>query len=141
MIGPWWDWGTRHRRGWQFIGSVGLVVFVASVTYAIWQLVNGGLKADETAGLLGLPVGVTGFVAAIAALRRPIEGNDAELARGWAKTLARQVETSEGLRRIERVAGFTIIERTRPLTATARVQAFLRRAGAGTENMRPEMGP
>jgi hypothetical protein len=33
------------------------------------------------------------------------------------------------LRRIERVAGFTIIERTRPLTATARGRAFLWRAG------------
>lgn len=33
------------------------------------------------------------------------------------------------LRRIERMAGFTIIERTHPLTATARGQAFLWRAG------------
>ncbi|MGW1811393.1 NACHT domain-containing protein [Streptomyces sp. NPDC002078] len=35
-------------------------------------------------------------MAAVVALRKPIEGNDAELARGWAKTLARQVETGEG---------------------------------------------
>jgi NACHT domain-containing protein len=80
---------------WQFICGVCLVLIVASVTYAVWQLLHGGLKADEPAGLLALPVGVIGFGAAVLALRRPIEGNDAELARGWARTLARQVATSE----------------------------------------------
>ncbi|MFF8975096.1 NACHT domain-containing protein [Streptomyces sp. NPDC014995] len=89
--------GRRHRRMWQFIGGVCLVLIVASATFTVRQLLHGGLKADEPAGLLALPVGVIGFVAAVLALRRPIEGNDAELARGWARTLARQIETSEGM--------------------------------------------
>ncbi|MCX4919909.1 NACHT domain-containing protein [Streptomyces sp. NBC_00687] len=46
--------------------------------------------------LLSWPLGVTGVVLAVVALRRPVEGNDAELARGWAATLAAQVETGEG---------------------------------------------
>ncbi|MER5411212.1 hypothetical protein [Streptomyces sp. NPDC002769] len=36
-----------------------------------------------------------GIVLAVAALGKPVEGNDAELARGWAATLAKQVETGE----------------------------------------------
>ncbi|NEA53484.1 hypothetical protein G3I60_04770 [Streptomyces sp. SID13666] len=35
-------------------------------------------------------------VAAVAALRKPVEGNDAELAHGRAKTPARQIEQGEG---------------------------------------------
>ncbi|GGT55023.1 hypothetical protein GCM10010271_68540 [Streptomyces kurssanovii] len=89
--------GRRHRRMWQFICGVCLVLIVASATFTVRQLLHDGLKADEPAGLLALPVGVLGFVAAVLALRRPIEGNDAELARGWARTLARQIETSEGM--------------------------------------------
>ncbi|MCX5357181.1 NACHT domain-containing protein [Streptomyces sp. NBC_00124] len=88
--------GRRHRRMWQFICGVCLVLIVASATFTVRQLLHGGLKADEPAGLLALPAGVIGLVAAILALRKPIEGNDAELARGWAQTLARQIETSEG---------------------------------------------
>ncbi|MEV7892129.1 NACHT domain-containing protein, partial [Streptomyces sp. NPDC088357] len=56
---------------------------------------HGGLEPSDTAGLLGLPLGVAGIVIAGVALRKPIEGNDAELARGWAATLAKQVENGE----------------------------------------------
>lgn len=68
---------------------------MASAVYAIRQLMHGGLEPSDTAGLLGLPLGVAGLVVAVVALRKPIEGNDAELARGWAATLARQVEDGE----------------------------------------------
>lgn len=73
-----------------------MATIAASVVFAVWQIAHGGLQASDTAGLLGLPAGVAGAAAAVAALRKPIEGNDAELARGWAKTLAQQVETGEG---------------------------------------------
>ncbi|MBK3563177.1 NACHT domain-containing NTPase, partial [Streptomyces sp. MBT62] len=45
--------------------------------------------------MLGLPLGVMGIVLAVVALRKPVEGNDAELAQGWAATLAGQVERGE----------------------------------------------
>ncbi|MEU6147763.1 NACHT domain-containing protein [Streptomyces sp. NPDC047081] len=66
------------------------------MTFAVRQLVHGALQAAETAGLVGLPAGVTSLVLAVVALRKPIEGADADLARGWARTLARQIETGEG---------------------------------------------
>ncbi|MFE5406977.1 NACHT domain-containing protein [Streptomyces sp. NPDC056580] len=71
-------------------------LLLASVGYAVSQLVRGGLGPADTAGLLGLPIGVAGLVAAVAALRRPAQGTDAELVRQWAATLAVQVQESEG---------------------------------------------
>ncbi|MES5825482.1 NACHT domain-containing protein [Streptomyces sp. RG80] len=87
--------GRRRRRKWQAIGTLGALAIMASAVYAIRQLMHGGLEPSDTAGLLGLPLGVAGLVVAVVALRKPIEGNDAELARGWAATLARQVEDGE----------------------------------------------
>ncbi|WP_445528105.1 NACHT domain-containing protein [Streptomyces cyslabdanicus] len=71
------------------------------MAFAGWHIVHdsGGLKSADIATLLGVPIGVTGLVIAVAASRRPFEGNDAELARGWATTLARQVETGESMAR------------------------------------------
>ncbi|MEU3920096.1 NACHT domain-containing protein [Streptomyces sp. NPDC029004] len=87
--------GRRHRVNWQLIGALGVLLIVASAAYAARQLMHGGLHAGDTASLLGLPLGVAGLVTAVVSLRRPIEGNDAEVARGWARTLARQVKTDE----------------------------------------------
>lgn len=80
---------------WQVIGALGALAIMVGAVYAIRQLMHGGLEPGDAAGLLGLPLGVTGLVVAVVALRKPIEGNDAELARGWAATLAKQVEDGE----------------------------------------------
>ncbi|MFD3843750.1 hypothetical protein ACFWWC_47345 [Streptomyces sp. NPDC058642] len=87
--------GRRRRRKWQLIGALGALAIAVSAVYAIRQLMHGGLEPSDTAGLVGLPPGVSGLVVAVVALRKPIEGNDAELARGWAATLAQQVENRE----------------------------------------------
>jgi len=87
--------GRRHRRTWQLIRFTSTVTIAASVVFAVWHIVHGRFQPVDTASLLGVPLGATGLVAAVVALRKPIEGNDAELAQGWAKTLARQVETGE----------------------------------------------
>jgi hypothetical protein len=87
--------GRRQRRNWQLIGALCALTIVASTVYAVRQIIHGGLEPADTAGLLGLPLGVAGLAAAVVALRKPIKGNDAELARGWAATLAAQVEAGE----------------------------------------------
>ena len=84
--------GRRQRRRWQVFGALSALAIAGSAVYAIWELAHGGLEPSDTAGLL---VGVAGLVVAVVALRKPIEGNDAELARGWAATLAQQVEDGE----------------------------------------------
>ncbi|WP_330358363.1 hypothetical protein [Streptomyces chartreusis] len=65
--------------------------------YALWQIARGGLEPADLAGVLGLPLGLAGLAAAIWALRRPVEGGDAEQAAVAARTLARQVAGSEGV--------------------------------------------
>ncbi|MFE5144305.1 hypothetical protein ACFRDV_42990 [Streptomyces fagopyri] len=45
--------------------------------------------------ILGFPLAVVGIVLTVVALRKPVDGNGAELARGWAATLAKQVEAGE----------------------------------------------
>ncbi|AZP14738.1 NACHT domain-containing protein [Streptomyces aquilus] len=87
--------GRRWRRRWQMFGALGALAVVASVAYAMRQLLHGGLEPGDTAGLLGLPLGVIGLVVSVVALRNPVEGNDAERSRGWAATLAKQVEDGE----------------------------------------------
>ncbi|GAA4326508.1 hypothetical protein GCM10023086_54110 [Streptomyces venetus] len=89
--------GGRRERERRRAGIVlGVVLLVASAGYAVSQLVRGGLGPADTAGLLGLPLGAAGLVAAVAALRRPVQGTDAELVRQWAATLAVQVQETEG---------------------------------------------
>lgn len=87
--------GRRQRRTWRLIGALCGLAIVVSTLYAVWQLVHGGLQPTDTAGLLGLPLGVTGLVTTVVSLRKAIEGNDAELVRGLAATLARQIEADE----------------------------------------------
>ncbi|MEU6261432.1 NACHT domain-containing protein [Streptomyces sp. NPDC047043] len=88
--------GRRYRRTWRLVCFASAAAIAASAVFVVWQIAHGGLQPADTAGLLGLPVGVAGLGAAVSALRKPIEGNDADLARGWAKTLARQIEMGEG---------------------------------------------
>lgn len=47
---------------WHFIGAVCAVAIVGSMAYAVWQLVHGGLQPDQTACLIGLPVGIVGLM-------------------------------------------------------------------------------
>jgi hypothetical protein len=68
---------------------------------------RGGLGPADTAGLLGLPLGVAGLTAAVAALRRPWPGTDAEQVRQWAATLAAQVRAGEGKLRHQLLGGDT----------------------------------
>src|ERR1700730_15866493 len=62
----------------------------ASLVYAGPSLARSGLTSQDAVGLRGLPVGVAALVLSVA-LRKPPEGGLAELARGWASTLAGQV--------------------------------------------------
>lgn len=89
--------GRRQRRRWQLIGAACVLLVLASSVYAVWQISHGGLQAADTAGVLGLPLGASGLVAATLALRKPLAGNDAELATGRARTLAGQVAGGESV--------------------------------------------
>jgi hypothetical protein len=66
------------------------------LVYAGPSLARSGLTSQDAVGLLGLPVGVAALVVSVVALRKPPEGGLAELARGWASTLAGQVKEGEG---------------------------------------------
>ncbi|WP_316782886.1 NACHT domain-containing protein [Streptomyces sasae] len=87
----------RRRRNWQLIGALCALAITGSAAYAVSQIIHGSLQPGDTAGVLGLPLGVAGLVAAVVALRKPVEGNETELARSWAATLASQVETGESV--------------------------------------------
>ncbi|MFI1175754.1 NACHT domain-containing protein [Streptomyces melanogenes] len=83
--------GHRQRRGWQLIGGL----CALGIVWTLGPILHGGLQHTDIASLLALPLTVAGLVAAVTALRKPIEGNEAERARAWAATLARQVESGE----------------------------------------------
>ena len=87
--------GRRRRRKWLLIGALCAVAVGVSAVYAVRAIIHGGLQPTDTVTLLGFPLGVVGIVLAVMALRNPVEGNDAELARGWAATLAGRVERDE----------------------------------------------
>ncbi|MGW4033966.1 NACHT domain-containing protein [Streptomyces sp. NPDC004838] len=74
---------------------------MASAVYVVRQLGHGGLQASDTAGLLAVALAVVAGLVAVVALRKQAQADtaafaDASLARGWAGTLARQVEAGEG---------------------------------------------
>ncbi|WP_105973694.1 NACHT domain-containing protein [Streptomyces geranii] len=87
--------GRRRRRKWQLVGALCALAIVVSGVYAVRAIIRGGLQPTDTVTMLGFPLGVAGIVFAVLALRKPVEGNDAELARGRASTLAKQVESGE----------------------------------------------
>ncbi|MCT9110033.1 NACHT domain-containing protein [Streptomyces mirabilis] len=100
--------GGRRERERRRVGvALAALLLMASAGYAVSQLVRGGLGPADTAGLLGLPLGAAGLVAALAALRRPWQGTDAELVRQWAATLAVQVQESERKLRHQLLGGDT----------------------------------
>ncbi|MEU5404400.1 hypothetical protein ABZ348_34545 [Streptomyces sp. NPDC005963] len=93
--------GRRQRRVWLLVGVVCGVVAVASAGYVVRQLSHGGLKASDTAGLFAVALAVAAGLVAVVALRKQSQANtaafaDATLARGWAATLAGQVQAGEG---------------------------------------------
>lgn len=97
--------GGRGYRRWRvWLAVVGGLLMAASMLYAGVQLARGGLKPSDTAGLLGLPLGVAGLVFATMGLRRPPEGDLAQLARRWASTLAEQVK-EDGQRQWRQLIG------------------------------------
>ncbi|MGI5457847.1 NACHT domain-containing protein [Streptomyces sp. CA-249302] len=87
--------GRRHRRKWQFISFVSVAGIAASAGFVVQPIAQGRPSAVDAASLLGFLVSVISLVLAVVTLRKPLEGNDADLACGWAKTLARHVEASE----------------------------------------------
>lgn len=78
--------GRRHRRVWLAVGWIGGAAVTVSVLYAVVQLSRGGLQPQDTAGLLGLPLGAAALLVSVLALRKPPEGNAADLVRTWAAT-------------------------------------------------------
>ncbi|MFJ5643465.1 NACHT domain-containing protein [Streptomyces sp. NPDC093223] len=54
---------------------------VASTVYALLAITHGGLQPADITGILGLPLGVAGIVLAVMTMRKPVEGDAAELAR------------------------------------------------------------
>ncbi|MCM2388112.1 hypothetical protein [Streptomyces albipurpureus] len=74
---------------------------MAAAVYVVRQLSHGGLKASDTAGLFAVALAVAAGLVAVVALRKQSQANtaafaDATLARGWAATLAGQVQAGEG---------------------------------------------
>ncbi|MFE5858355.1 hypothetical protein ACFQ61_34695 [Streptomyces sp. NPDC056500] len=93
--------GRRQRRVWLLVGVVCGVVAVAAAVYVVRQMSHGGLKASDTAGLFAVMLAVAAGLVAVVALRKQSQANtaafaDATLARGWAVTLAGQVQAGEG---------------------------------------------
>lgn len=72
----------------------GLAVVVSAV-YTARAIFRGSFQPPDTVTLLSFPLSVAGATLAVVMGRKRIEGNDAELARGWAATLAKQVESDE----------------------------------------------
>lgn len=93
--------GRRQRRVWLLVGVVCGVVAVAATGYVGRQLSRGGLQVSDTAGLAAVALAVVAGLVAVVALRKQAQANtaafaDASLVRGWAGTLARQVQAGEG---------------------------------------------
>ncbi|MFJ9643682.1 NACHT domain-containing protein [Streptomyces sp. NPDC004244] len=88
--------GGRGYRRWRvWLAVVGGLLVAASALYAAAQLTHGDLGPSDTVGLIGLPLGVAALVVALAGPRRPPAGDQAQLARGWAATLAEQVKQDQ----------------------------------------------
>lgn len=68
--------GRRQRRRWLLVGAASavLVLVLASVVSAVWQIAYGGLAGGDAAGVLGVPLGAACLTVALMALRRPVEG-------------------------------------------------------------------
>ncbi|SNT56316.1 hypothetical protein SAMN05216252_14141 [Actinacidiphila glaucinigra] len=88
--------GRRHRRVWQAVGWVGGAVVVVLVLITWRQLSRGDFEPQDAASLWGPPLGIAGLLVAVLALRKPSEGNTADLVRTWAATLAALVVSGEG---------------------------------------------
>lgn len=86
----------RDRRKWQVVATTSAVAILGSLVFAIWALATSEkLSPLDIATLLGVPIAVIGLAVGAVALRRSVEGKDAELARTNANRLAEQVWDSE----------------------------------------------
>ncbi|MFI2215172.1 NACHT domain-containing protein [Streptomyces sp. NPDC020141] len=94
--------GRRERRVWLLVGVVCALVGAACAGYVGRQLSHGELEASDTASLAAVGLAVVAGLVAVVALRKQSQANtaafaDAALTRGWAATLAGQVEAGEGV--------------------------------------------
>ncbi|MEU8703536.1 NACHT domain-containing protein [Streptomyces sp. NPDC048680] len=86
----------RDRRKWQVVAAASAVAILGSLVFAVWAIVTGEeLSRLDIATLAGVPIAVIGLAVAAVALRRSVEGKEAELARANANRLAEQVWSSE----------------------------------------------
>jgi hypothetical protein len=53
-------------------GVAGAALVAASAVCAVWQVSHGGLSAGNTAGVLGLPLGVGGLAVTVVAAPEPV---------------------------------------------------------------------
>ncbi|MEV7889920.1 NACHT domain-containing protein [Streptomyces sp. NPDC002817] len=119
--------GRRNRRRWIGLCSFALLLLTVSLAYVGAQLRRGALDPSGTAGLLGLPVGLLALVVSVVALRKPPEGALADLARGWAATLAKQVHEEATAQRRQLLG-----DDTEPINL-----AFARRSAVGRSAVTP----
>ncbi|MGW8994963.1 NACHT domain-containing protein [Streptomyces zhihengii] len=98
--------GGRRERDRRRVAAVCVAALLLScAAYAVTQLARGGIDPADTAAVLGLPLAAAGLVAAVAALRRPWQGTDADQVRQWAATLAAQVGENESKLRHQLLGG------------------------------------
>ncbi|AZQ35915.1 NACHT domain-containing protein [Streptomyces cyaneochromogenes] len=86
--------GIRHRRLWLAVLTTCWVLVLGTIVWAASVLAEGGLKPQDTAGLIGLVVGAMSLVAAVAALRRRA-GQEADPEAAAAR-LRHRVRVAEG---------------------------------------------
>lgn len=86
--------GSSHRRLWLALMAAGAVLVVGAIVWAASVVARGGLAPQDTAGVVGLVVGLISLVAAVAALRHRA-GQEPDPAQA-AERLLHRVHAAEG---------------------------------------------
>lgn len=86
--------GNSHRRLWLTLMVAGVTVAVGAIVWAASVIAGGGLAPQDTAGVVGLVVGLISMVAAVVALRHRA-GQEPDPAQA-AERLLQRVRTAEG---------------------------------------------
>ncbi|MEV0321514.1 NACHT domain-containing protein [Streptomyces sp. NPDC050658] len=86
--------GSSHRRLWLALMVAGAVLVVGAIVWAASVVARGGLAPQDTAGVVGLVVGLISLVAAVAALRHRA-GQEPDPAQA-AERLLHRVHATEG---------------------------------------------